>query len=65
SQGRVAIPSNLRDFAGVGEDVAIIGAGKRIEIWSRDGWDAFNASLSDDDIMESAVEVGLGRGWGK
>ena len=65
NQGRVAIPSNLREFAAIDEEVAIIGAGKRIEIWSRSGWDAFNASLSDDDIMESAVEVGLGKGWGK
>ena len=61
SQGRVAIPSNLRDFAVIGEDVVIVGAGSRIEIWSRDGWDAFNASLTDSDISESAAEVGLGK----
>ncbi|MEI6430760.1 MAG: division/cell wall cluster transcriptional repressor MraZ [bacterium] len=61
SQGRVAIPSNLRDFAAIGEDVVIVGAGSRIEIWSRDGWDAFNASLTDSDISESAAEVGLGK----
>lgn len=64
NQGRVAIPGNLRDFASIDEEVAIVGAGKRIEIWSRTGWDAFNASLNDDDIMESAVEVGLGKSWG-
>lgn len=61
NQGRVAIPSNLRDFAGIVEDVAIVGAGNRIEVWSRAGWDAFNASLSDEDIVLSAVEVGLGK----
>jgi MraZ protein len=61
NQGRVAIPSNLREFAAIDEEVAIVGAGKRIEVWSRAGWDAFNASLTDDDIMESAVEVGLGK----
>lgn len=61
AQGRVAIPSNLRDFANIGEEVVIAGAGSRIEIWSRNGWDAFNASLSDDDISESAAEVGLGK----
>ena len=61
NQGRVAIPSNLRDFAGIDEDVAIVGAGNRIEVWSRAGWDAFNASLSDEDIVLSAVEVGLGK----
>lgn len=61
NQGRVAIPSNLRDFAGIQEEVAIVGAGSRIEIWSRAGWDAFNASLTDDDITVSAAEVGLGK----
>ncbi|MBC8103018.1 MAG: division/cell wall cluster transcriptional repressor MraZ [Cytophagales bacterium] len=61
SQGRVAIPSNLRDFASIEEEVAIVGAGHRIEVWSRVGWDAFNASLSDEDIMQSAVEVGLSK----
>lgn len=61
AQGRVAIPSNLRDFASIGEEVVIVGAGSRIEIWSRHGWDAFNASLTDDDISQSAAEVGLGK----
>lgn len=61
NQGRVAIPSNLREFAAIDEEVAIVGAGKRIEIWSRVGWDAFNASLTDEDIMMSAIEVGLGK----
>ena len=61
NQGRVAIPSNLREFAGIDEETAIVGAGSRIEIWSRPGWDAFNASLTDDDISQSALEVGLGK----
>jgi MraZ protein len=61
SQGRVAIPANLREFASIEEDVAIVGTGNRIEIWSRGGWDAFNASLDDGDIIASAVEVGLGK----
>ena len=61
NQGRVAIPANLRDFGGIDEEVAIVGAGRRIEIWSRKGWDAFNASLTDEDIAISAAEVGLGK----
>jgi MraZ protein len=61
NQGRVAIPSNLRDFAGIDEEVVIVGAGSRIEVWSRAGWDAFNASLTDEDISLSAAEVGLGK----
>jgi MraZ protein len=61
TQGRVAILSNLRDFANIKEEVVIAGTGEKIEIWSREGWDALNASLTDDDIMLSAVETGLGK----
>jgi MraZ protein len=61
NQGRVAIPANLREFAGIGEDVVILGASSRIEIWSQAGWEAFNASLTDEDITASAAEVGLGK----
>lgn len=61
NQGRVAIPGNLREFAGIDEEVVIAGMGGRIEVWSRGGWDAFNASLTDEDIAESAREVGLGK----
>ena len=60
NQGRVAIPANLRDFAGIQEDVAIVGTGNRIEVWSKQGWDAFNASMNDQAILESAMQVGLG-----
>ena len=61
NQGRIALPSSLREFAGIDEEVAIIGAGSRIEIWARAGWDAFNATLTDADIALSALEVGLGK----
>ena len=61
NQGRVAIPANLREFAGISEDVVIVGASSRIEIWSKIGWEAFNASLTDEDITISAAEVGLGK----
>jgi MraZ protein len=61
NQGRVAIPANLRDFAKIEEDVAIMGAGHRIEVWSKSVWDAVSGSVSDDDIMESAAEIGLGK----
>lgn len=61
SQGRVAIPANLRDIAGITEDVVIAGTGEKIEIWSKVGWDALNASLTDEVIMVSAVETGLGK----
>lgn len=37
-QGRVLIPQNLREYAGIQKEVFIIGVMTRIEIWSEDNW---------------------------
>ena len=60
SQGRVAIPTNLREYAGIEKEIVIVGTGNRIEMWSKTGWDVYNSSLNDESIRESAKEVGLG-----
>jgi MraZ protein len=60
-QGRVAIPSKLRDWAKIGEqgDVVIVGTGSRIEIWSQASWTRYNDELTDAMISASAREVGI------
>jgi MraZ protein len=37
-QGRVALPPNLREFAGLDRDVVVVGLYSRIEIWDRARW---------------------------
>jgi MraZ protein len=37
-QGRVAIPQNLRDYAGLHQGVTVAGVFSRIEIWDNDKW---------------------------
>jgi MraZ protein len=61
SQGRVALPANLREFAKINQDVAIVGTGPRVEIWSKERYDDYNGGISDEDIAHSAAEVGLGK----
>lgn len=41
-QGRLAIPSKLREFAALERDVTINGAVNRIEIWDRNRWEDLN-----------------------
>lgn len=60
AQGRVALPANLREYAAIEKEVMIIGAGNRIEIWSKPRWDETASALSDDMIRESAREIGVG-----
>lgn len=40
-QGRVMIPAMLREYAGLEQDLAVIGAGTRVEIWSATAWDNY------------------------
>ncbi|HHT41420.1 MAG TPA: division/cell wall cluster transcriptional repressor MraZ [Actinomyces sp.] len=40
-QGRITIPANLRSYAGLDRDLAVIGAGTRIEIWDADQWTSY------------------------
>ena len=43
-QGRMVVPQKLRQRAGLGRDVAVNGAGDRLELWDRDAWDRYLAA---------------------
>jgi MraZ protein len=55
-QGRIAIPTMLLEHAGIKGDLWIVGLTDRIEIWSKERWDDFNAKLTDDVIVELGRE---------
>ncbi len=40
-QGRLSIPAALRTYAGLDREVAVIGAGTRVEIWDAGAWEAY------------------------
>ncbi|MDD4658094.1 MAG: division/cell wall cluster transcriptional repressor MraZ [Eubacteriales bacterium] len=46
-QGRVSIPVNLREYAGIQRDVVSIGVSSRIEIWASESWSQVNADAAD------------------
>ncbi|MGP1350007.1 MAG: division/cell wall cluster transcriptional repressor MraZ [Stomatobaculum sp.] len=37
-QGRILLPANLRDFAGIVKEAVLIGNGNHVEIWSAENW---------------------------
>lgn len=55
-QGRILIPQNLRERAGIEKDVAIIGVMNRAEIWDKERWmkrsDEIDSDLFDDKMLE-------------
>ena len=40
-QGRITIPSPLRQYAGLDKECVVIGANTRMEIWDSAAWDAY------------------------
>ena len=60
-QGRFLIASNLREYANMEKDVAIIGVGTRLEIWDREKWKSYNSdeNISADEIAENMTMLGI------
>jgi MraZ protein len=58
-QGRVLIPANLREFAGLTKDVVLAGNLTRIEVWDKQKWDEANTFDDIDEVAESFGEMGL------
>jgi MraZ protein len=55
-QGRVTIPTNLRTYAGLERDCAVIGAGQRVEIWDSAAWETY-LNEQEQVFAEQADEV--------
>ena len=60
-QGRILIPSVLREFAGLEKDVVLVGVASKIEIWSKERWDEANGQYEDnmDDIAKNLESLGF------
>ncbi|MGE5633008.1 MAG: division/cell wall cluster transcriptional repressor MraZ [Caulobacteraceae bacterium] len=60
-QGRMVIPTNLKEYAKIDKELVIIGVSTRIEIWSREEWNKFNsdANISYEDVAEKMSQLGI------
>jgi len=65
-QGRILIPAELRDFAGLGSDVAILGNYDHVELWSPERWQETSERVltqardsRDDTTKLSELELSL------
>jgi MraZ protein len=55
-QGRVTIPSTLREYAGLTRDCTVIGAGSRVELWDTNAWNTYLAS-TEQAFADQSEEV--------
>jgi MraZ protein len=57
SAGRILIPQNLKDYAGLGKDLVLAAAVNKIEIWDKEKYQKFFESYSPDDFSSLAQSV--------
>ncbi len=58
-QGRFLISNDLRNFASLTKDVVIVGMNSRIEIWSKDLWQAEDEEILDEKIAQKMELLGI------
>ena len=59
-QGRILLPANLREYAGIDKDIVSVGVYSRVEIWSKDRYLESTDYDDMDEIAEHMAELGIG-----
>ena len=59
SQGRVLVPSNLRDMVGLGTDAVLVGLNDHVEIWEPGRWANYSAPMNEPEEFAARL-TGLG-----
>ncbi|EKY26954.1 division/cell wall cluster transcriptional repressor MraZ [Clostridium celatum] len=59
-QGRGLIPLNLKEYAGIEKEIVSIGALTKVEIWSKEKWQAYNElNIDFNSIAEKMGDLGI------
>lgn len=58
-QGRILLPSYLKNYAEIKKEIVLIGVSNRIEIWSKEKWIEFYeaSKQSFEDIAEKLMDI--------
>lgn len=58
-QGRITVPSQLREYAGLSKDCVVIGANSRVEVWDAEAWQSYLAGTEQAFAEAEEVLPGL------
>jgi len=60
-QGRILLPANLRDYAGIADQAVVTGMNTFFEIWAKAAWDANLKAIdeSGETIAAQMAEIGI------
>lgn len=56
TQGRILIPQNLRDYAGLTKNVTVVGCNNHAELWDAAAWDEINAIETTPENISAVME---------
>jgi MraZ protein len=56
AQGRLVLPTALRDFAGLKTEVMVVGSRDHIELWDPDRWSTYSAELNKADVLAARIQ---------
>ena len=58
AHGRILLPKELREFAGLGRQAILIGQGNKFELWDEESWNGKrDAWLGEDDDVDLPAEL--------
>ena len=58
AQGRILLPQNLRDWAGLTKSVTVVGCNNHVELWDSDSWKAvMDAETAPENIAAVLEEL--------
>ena len=59
SQNRLNIPQSLRAFAGLEDQIVLVGMGQKIEVWSAPTWNSMQEQMADEfeDILAVVADL--------
>jgi MraZ protein len=61
SHGRILLPQNQREYAGLEREAVLIGVSSRVEIWDRQAYEEFSqrADSEFESIAEKLIDLGI------
>lgn len=59
AQGRLLVPQELREYAGLNEDVVLLGVGNKLEVWNAAEWQKFQGHVVEnfDQILTTVADL--------
>lgn len=60
-QGRIVVPANLREYAGITQECIVIGVGARMEVWDQEKWKQYSSGAADafNELASGLVDLDL------